>query len=123
MFSDPVPLISQVNEDIFVIATVNDYHSLPSSLRRAGRFDIQLKIDNPKEEDAIKIFEYYLKSKKVSKDVDAKKLSYILTDSSCAELEKVCNQAGIYAGFKNKAEIEMEDLIRASLELKYKTIT
>lgn len=107
-------------EDVFVIATANDYSCLPDSLVRAGRFDIQIEIDNPKEEDAIKIFDYYLKNKKIGKDVNAKDISCILTDSSCAELEKVCNQAGIYAGFRNKTEIEMEDLIRASLELKYK---
>lgn len=108
------------DEDVFVIATANDYSCLPDSLVRAGRFDIQLEINNPKEEDAIKIFDYYLKNKKISKDVNTKDISCILTDSSCAELEKVCNQAGIYAGFKNKTEIEMDDLIRASLELKYK---
>lgn len=107
------------DDDVFVIATANDYSCLPDSLVRAGRFDIQLEIDNPKEEDAIKIFEYYLKNKKISKNVNIKDISCILTDSSCAELEKVCNQAGIYAGYKNKTVIEMEDLVRASLELKY----
>ncbi len=115
-------LIDGIKEDdVFVIATANDYSCLPDSLVRAGRFDIQLEIGNPKEEDAVKIFDYYLKRKKISKDVNIKNISYILTDSSCAELEKVCNQAGIYAGYKNKTEIEMEDLIRASLELKYRT--
>ena len=29
-------------------------HRLPRSLKRAGRFDIQLKINHPKEEDAYK---------------------------------------------------------------------
>ena len=109
------------NDNVFVIATANNYHILPSSLKRAGRFDIQIKIDNPKEEDALKIFEYYLSSKKIDSSVDIKNISYILTNSSCAELEKVCNQAGIYAGFKNKKMIGMEELIRAALELKYET--
>ena len=48
-------------------------------------------------------------------------ISHILSSSSCADLEKVCNQAGIYAGYKNKDKIEMEDLLRAALELKYNT--
>lgn len=109
------------NENIFVIATVNSYYSLPTSLKRAGRFDVQLKIDTPNEKDAYKIFEYYIKNKKISKDVDIKKISCILTNSSCAELEKVCNQAGIYAGYKNKKSIGMEELLRSALELKYKT--
>lgn len=115
-------LIDEIkNEDIFVIATANNINVLPSSLKRAGRFDIKIEIANPKDEDAIKIFEYYLKSKKIDKNVNVKNISYILTDSSCAELEKVCNQAGIYAGYQNKDSIGMDDLLRASLELKYNT--
>ncbi len=109
------------NDDIFIIATVNEMHRLPRSLKRAGRFDIQLKISHPKEEDAYKIFNYYLKTKKISKKVNIRNISYILTNSSCADLEKVCNQAGIYAAFKNKKKIGMEELIRAALELKYET--
>ena len=107
------------NEEVFIIATANDIGVLPHSLKRAGRFDIQIRIDNPKEDDAFKIFSHYLNSKKVDKDVNVKNLSYILSDSSCAELEKVCNQAGIYAGFKNKKSIGMDELLRAALELKY----
>lgn len=109
------------NHDVFVIATANDIYVLPSSLKRAGRFDIKIEIGNPKEEDAIKIFEYYMKNKKIDKDVDIKKIASILSDSSCAELEKVCNQAGIYAGFMNKKRIGMKELLRASLEHEYST--
>lgn len=107
--------------DVFVIATANDIKVLPESLKRSGRFDIQIKIDNPKEEDAYKIFSHYLKSKKIDDDVNVKNIASILTNSSCAELEKVCNQAGVYAGYKNKNKIGMEELLRASLELKYNT--
>ena len=109
------------NEDIFVIATANDIHVLPQSLKRAGRFDIKIEIDNPKEEDAFKIFTHYLKGKKIDKNVNIKNLSYILTNCSCAELEKVCNQAGIYAGYKNKESIGMDELLRSALEIKYNT--
>lgn len=109
------------DKEIFVLATANDIFLLPRSLRRAGRFDIQIEINKPTEEDAYNIFNYYLKKKKISNDVNIKNLSYILTNTSCAELEKVCNQAGIYAGFKNKDEIGMDELLRASLELKYQT--
>lgn len=113
-------LIDDIKEDdVFVVATANDIMVLPHSLKRAGRFDIQVEVKNPKDEDAIKIFSHYLKSKKVDRNVNVKNLSYILTDSSCAELEKVCNQAGIYAGYKNKKSIGMEELLRASLELKF----
>ena len=108
-------------DDVFIIATANEYYDLPESLRRSGRFDIKICVDNPKEEDAKKIFNYYLKSKKIDKNINIDNIACILSDSSCADLEKVCNQAGIYAGFKNKTKIESEELIRAALEHKYET--
>lgn len=115
-------LIDEIKDkDIFVIATVNDEKLLPKSLLRSGRFDIQLKIEMPKKNDSIEIIKYYLSNKKLSKDVNIENISYILNGSTCADLEKVCNQAGIYAGYKNKKEIHMEDLLRASLEYVYKT--
>ena len=109
------------NDDVFVIATANDRHMLPKTLLRAGRFDIQIEINYPSEEDSYDIIKFYLKNKKISNDVNLKNISYILGSSSCADLEKVCNQAGIYAGFKNKGVIGMEELIRASLESTYET--
>ena len=109
------------NKNIFVIATANDKKVLPPSLIRSGRFDIKISVDNPDEKDSLKIIEYYLKGKKLAKDVNIKNISYILSNPSCADLEKICNQAGIYAGYKNKKEIGMDELIRAALEWAYST--
>jgi cell division protease FtsH len=113
--------IKDKNKDIFVIATANDERVLPSSLLRSGRFDIKLKINNPTDKDSFEIIQYYLRNKKISKDVNYKNISFILNGSSCADLEKVCNQAGIYAGYNNQSEIRMEDLLKASLEFVYNT--
>ena len=107
------------NKDVFVIATANDMYSLPDSLKRSGRFDIKICINNPKEEEAIKIFEYYLREKKIDNNINIKNIATILNGSSCADLETVCNQAGIFAGYKNKEKIEMEDLLKAALEKEY----
>ena len=109
------------NEDVFVIATVNEEDMLPKSLLRSGRFDIKIIIKDPNEKDSLKIIKHYLKKKKVSKKVNIENISQILVGSSCADLEKVCNQAGLYAGFSNKEEIEMDELVRAALELRYNT--
>lgn len=109
------------NDDILVIATANDKYILPHSLLRSGRFDVKIKIDYPKKEEAFKIIKHYLQNKKIENNVNVKKISYILENVSCADLEKVCNQAGLYAGFKNKNKIGMKELLRASLELAYDT--
>lgn len=115
-------LIDDVKDkEVFIIATVNDKNVLPNSLLRSGRFDVKIKLDYPSENDSFEIIKYYLKKKKIDKDVNIKNISYILNGSSCADLEKVCNQAGIYSGYLNKDTIGMNELVRASLELKYDT--
>ena len=110
------------NHDVFVMATANDIRDLPDSLKRAGRFDIKIEIKKPKEEEAIEIFDYYLKRKKIDNNIKVKNIASILNGSSCADLEMVCNQAGIYAGYKNKEKIEMDDLLKAALEHEYNAL-
>lgn len=109
------------DKDIFVIATANDKHVLPHSLLRSGRFDNIIEIEEPSEEDAYKICKYYLGKKKIDKKVNFKNISSILSSASCADLEKVCNQAGIIAGYNNKKEIGMDELVKAALEFAYNT--
>ena len=108
-------------DDIFVIATANDKSVLPKSLLRSGRFDIKIKFGYPTYEDSLEILKYYLNNKKIDNSVNIKNISHILSNCSCADLEKVCNQAGLYAGFKNKDTIGMDEILRASLELQYNT--
>ena len=115
-------LIDDIKDnDIFVIATTNNKNLLPESLLRSGRFDVKLNIKKPNEKDLADIIEHYLKKKKLAKDVNIKNISYILSGASCADLEKICNQAGIYAGYKNNERITMEDLLISSLEWAYDT--
>lgn len=109
------------SEDIFVIATVNDRHVLPTSLLRSGRFDIKIEIKYPDEKESYEIIKHYLKKKKIDSDVNIKNISYIISRLSCADLEKACNQAGIYAAYKNKEKIGNDELLRAALELSYNT--
>ena len=52
--------------DVFVVATANDIHELPRSLRRAGRFDRILEICPPNRKEAVEIVRHYLKDKRGS---------------------------------------------------------
>ena len=106
--------IDNVKElDVFVIATSNDHRKLPPSLVRSGRFDKCFFMRFPGLEDAKKIIEYYLKDKKVAKDVDVEEIARILEDHSCADLEAVINEAGIYAGYENRKSISQDDIKKA----------
>lgn len=107
------------NCDVFIVATANDLKLVPDSLLRAGRFDTIIEIKTPKGEDAEKIIKHYIKGKQSVVDLDFKKLARLLNGRSCAELETIINQAGIYAGYKNKSQIEFEDIIKASIRVVY----
>ncbi len=48
------------DEDVFVIATVNNHHKLPYSLYRPGRLGKRINVHIPKAEEAEAIVKYYL---------------------------------------------------------------
>lgn len=102
-------------KEVFVLATANSLRALPRSLMRAGRFDRVIEVSNPHGEDAVKIIEHYIKGKKFVGDMDAVTVARIMDGRSCAELETVINEAGLYAGFERSDEITMDHFMRACL--------
>ena len=101
--------------DVFVLATVNNLGCLPRSLRRAGRFDRSIEVKNPDGEDAEKIIEHYIRSKKFVGDVEIRTIARLMNGRSCAELETVINEAGLYAGFERSPVITMDHFMKAAL--------
>lgn len=104
-------------KEVFVLATVNNMRCLPKSLHRAGRFDRVIEIEAPHGADAAEIIDHYLKSKQVVADVDAKTIARILDGRSCADLETVINEAGLYAGYERADNITMDHLLEACLRI------
>ena len=106
--------IDEVKEkEVFVLATVNNIRNLPESLRRAGRFDRTIKVNVPRGRDAEQIIAHYLKNKKCAEDIDIKTIARILDGESCAKLETLINEAGLYAGYSRAETITMERMIEA----------
>ncbi len=101
------------DKNVFVIATSNDHWKLPRSLVRNGRFDKRFYMRFPELDDAKKIIEFYLKNKKVGNDIDVEEIARILDGHSCADLEAVINEAGIYAGYENRKRINQNDIKKA----------
>lgn len=102
-------------KEVFVLATVNNIHNLPRSLRRAGRFDRVIEVSAPHGKDAENIIAHYLGSKKFVDGVDVKTISRIMDGRSCAELETVINEAGLYAGYERAEYITMEHFLEACM--------
>ena len=103
--------------NVFVLATANRIYFLPNSLMRAGRFDKVIQMTCPVGDDAKKIIKHFLSKKRVFGDIDIDDISSFLAGHSCAELEMVINEAGIYAVFDKRAKIEQRDIIKACMRL------
>ena len=105
------------NKNVLVLATANNLRCLPDSLLRAGRFDRIIEVDTPNIKDAEHIIKHYLLNKKVSDELDYKSIAKIMYNHSCAELETIINEAGIYAGFENSECIKMHHFLKAAMRL------
>ncbi len=98
---------------VFTIATANSIRNMPESLIRVGRFDKVYEIHSPDNEDAEKIINFYLQKKSLSKELDISMVSKLLVGHSCAEIETIVNEAGIYAGYDNRLAINNDDVVKA----------
>ena len=105
------------DKQVFVVATANNTHKLPDSLTRAGRFDCVLRVECPESKDAQAIVAHYLAKKPFVAELDVKRIGRLLDGRSCAQLEAVVNQAGVYAAFDGRPQIEMKDMIKAILRV------
>ena len=107
------------NKDVYFVATANSLDDMPSSLIRSGRFSNKIEFEAPILEDAVLIIKHYLSDKCIDDDVDYDEIARILSGNSCALLESIINEAGIYAGFNNHEKINMDDILKACLRIIY----
>ena len=103
-------------KNVFVIATTNELDKLPESLLRAGRFDINLIIQGLDKEEQIQLIKHFLKSKSFLEEIPPEQIQNIIGGwVSCAELEKIINDAAIKVAFENRTTVNREDIIFACL--------
>lgn len=106
---------------VLALATVNEPDRLPYSLKRAGRFDKVIKLNNPGRADSEKIVKHYLSLKGCNDKVDYKEVARLLDGESCAALESIINEASIMAAYDNRTAVENQDIINATLNVIYHT--
>ncbi len=107
------------SKNVLVVATANNYNKLPGSLLRNGRFDVKINMDSPSNDDAKKIVEYYLKTKKVNKNMNFEDVVKMISYSTCADLESIINKSAIYAAYQRKEFIDIDDIVNSYLQENY----
>lgn len=107
--------------DVFFVATVNSCGAFPKSLIRNGRIDETFFISKPSTRDSEKVADYYLKKQNVNiKDVSGHYISQMTLGVSCAELESIINEAGMYAAFERSDCITKKHIDWAIMRIKFR---
>ena len=97
------------NTNIIVMAATNRPDTLDPALLRAGRFDRKVFVSVPTFEERIQIFEYYLKKKKIAKDVSIQSLAKRTSWLVWADIENVVNEAALQVAKANRDTLEVAD--------------
>jgi cell division protease FtsH len=99
----------EVNEGIVMMAATNRPDILDSALLRPGRFDRQVLVPLPTQEERKAILDVHCKDKRISDDVDRDVLSRGTPGMSGADLSNLVNEAALHAARAGRTEVTSDD--------------
>ena len=106
------------NSGVVVFAATNRIDLLDPSILRAGRFDKHIEMQLPYLKDREKILACVSRNKKLSSDVDFKKIARLTYGCSGADISSIMNDAAIISVIKNGGLINSE-IIDEAIDKKY----
>ncbi len=99
----------EATEGIVMMAATNRPDVLDPALLRPGRFDRQIMVPLPTQDERIEILKVHFRDKKISPDVDVNILARGTPGMSGADLSNLVNEAALFAVRRGQAEIHGED--------------
>ena len=102
-----------VNPPVLTIGATNLPEVLDAALLRPGRFDRQIRIDNPDIDGRKEIIEYYLAKVKHMPDMPLEKMANDTIGYTPVAIKYVINEAVVNAHFEGKDVIDYKDFTRA----------
>ncbi len=96
-------------EGIVMMAATNRPDILDSALLRPGRFDRQIVVPLPTQEERAQILKVHFEGKKILPEVSLETLSRATPGMSGAELSNLVNEAALHAVRRGKSSIEKQD--------------
>jgi len=96
-------------QGIVVIAATNRPDILDSALLRPGRFDRQVVVPLPDQEERLPILKVHCRKKHVGPSVDLELVARGTPGMSGADLANLVNEAALHAVRRGSSEIEMRD--------------
>src|SRR5579871_6435102 len=99
----------EASEGIVMMAATNRPDVLDPALLRPGRFDRQIMVPLPTQEERVDILKVHCKDKRISADVDLDTLARGTPGMSGADLSNLVNEAALHAVRRGSEWVHMED--------------
>ena len=106
------------NENIFIVGATNNKDLLDSALTRSGRLSTHIEILPPDKECRKNIFDLYINKLVHEEDIDLDLLAEMTEDFVGADIEYICNNAGLYAVDNDRDIVTQDDLMHEIEEFK-----
>jgi len=99
----------EATEGIVMMAATNRPDILDAALLRPGRFDRQIIVPLPTQDERLEILKVHFRDKKLALDVDASIIARGTPGMSGADLANLVNEAALFAVRRGESEIHAED--------------
>ncbi len=99
----------EATEGIVIMAATNRPDVLDSALLRPGRFDRQILVPLPTQEERLQILAVHFKDKRIDPDVDISIVARGTPGMSGADLANLVNEAALFAVRRGAQEVHKED--------------
>ncbi|KAL6528023.1 Cell division control protein 48 B [Orobanche hederae] len=88
---------------VVVVASTNRVDAIDPALRRSGRFDAEVEVSTPNEDERFQILKLYAKKLPLDRNVDLKVIAASCNGYVGADLEALCREAAMSALEKSSA--------------------
>jgi cell division protease FtsH len=99
----------EATEGVVMMAATNRPDILDPALLRPGRFDRQILVPLPTQEERVEILKVHMRDKKIDPDVDVNVIARGTPGMSGADLANLVNEAALFAVRRKVAEVHRED--------------
>jgi cell division protease FtsH len=99
----------EATEGIVMMAATNRPDVLDPALLRPGRFDRQIMVPLPTQDERVAILRVHFRDKKISDDIDIDVIARGTPGMSGADLANLVNEAALFAVRRGQNEIHAED--------------
>ncbi|KAI6676906.1 hypothetical protein NL676_037702 [Syzygium grande] len=102
---DSIQPLSESLPQVVVVASTNRVDAIDPALRRYGRFDVEIEVTTPNEEERFQVLQLYTKKVPLDPTVDLRSVAIMCNGYVGADLEALCREATSFA-LKRFSDIE-----------------